>query len=115
MMFLFVYRWQSPAPVAKWDPKIINATQPLPACSQPPSAVTSIRTPDTMSEDCLYSNIFTPLSNDLPSASLLPVMIFIHGDDFQHGYASQSIYESECLVNTTNIVIALIQYRIGKF
>jgi carboxylesterase type B len=42
-------------------------------------------------------------------------MIFIHGGDFQFGYASQSIYESEHLVNTTNVIVALIQYRLGKY
>jgi carboxylesterase type B len=42
-------------------------------------------------------------------------MIFIHGGDFQFGYATESIYEAERLVNTTNIIVALIQYRIGKW
>jgi carboxylesterase type B len=67
-----------------------------------------------MSEDCLYLNIFTPLFNDSSSTSLLPVMIFIHGGGFQSGYASESIYEAEHIVNTTNIIVALIQYRLGK-
>ncbi|CAF1101918.1 unnamed protein product [Rotaria sordida] len=108
-------QWKPPVPVPKWDPKVINATQPAPACSQPASPITSIRTPNTMSEDCLYLNIFTPLSSNSLSTSLLPVMIFIHGGHFQFGDASQSIYESGHLVNTTNIIIALIQYRLGVF
>jgi hypothetical protein len=67
-----------------------------------------------MSEDCLYLNIFTPLANDSLSTSLLPVMIFIHGGGFQFGYSTESIYESEYIVNTTNVIVALIQYRLGK-
>ena len=67
-----------------------------------------------MSEDCLYLNIFTPLSSDIPSTDLLPVMLFIHGGDFQFGAVTEAIYECELLVNNTNIVIALIQYRLGK-
>ncbi|CAF0852745.1 unnamed protein product [Rotaria sordida] len=106
-------RWQSPVPITKWDPKVINATQPPPACSQPASVITTILTPSIMSEDCLYLNIFTPLSSDSPHTSLLPVMIFIHGGDFQFGWGSQSIFESERFVNTTNVIVALIQYRIG--
>jgi carboxylesterase type B len=68
-----------------------------------------------MSEDCLYLNIFTPLSNGSLSLSLLPVMIFIHDGHFQFGDASQSVYEAEHLVNTTNVIVALIQYRLGKY
>ncbi|CAF1382327.1 unnamed protein product [Rotaria sp. Silwood1] len=66
-----------------------------------------------MSEDCLYLKIFTPLSSNSLSPNLLPVMIHIHGGDFQFGDASQSIYESEHFVNTTNIIIVLVQYRLS--
>ncbi|UJR18219.1 hypothetical protein I4U23_005119 [Adineta vaga] len=66
-----------------------------------------------MSEDCLYLNIFTPLTSNLSSTNLLPVMIFIHGGGFQYGFASDPVHESERLVNNTNIIVALIQYRLG--
>lgn len=68
-----------------------------------------------MSEDCLYLNVFTPLSNDPPARANLSVMIFIHGGGFQAGYATDSTYEAEHLVNTTNVIIVLIQYRLGKY
>ena len=35
-IYLCLIRWQSPVPIAKWSPKIINATYPPPACPQPP-------------------------------------------------------------------------------
>ncbi|CAF1538202.1 unnamed protein product [Adineta ricciae] len=96
-------RWQSPVPITKWAPKIINATRPAPVCPQPPCppSTESIKCPtvSAMSEDCLYLNIFTPLTNNLSSAALLPVMIFIHGGDFQYLSPSDPIYESERLVN----------------
>lgn len=41
-------------------------------------------------------------------------MIFIPGGNFQYLDASIPVYESEHLVNTTNVVVALIQYRLGK-
>ena len=37
--------------------------------------------PSASSEDCLYLNIYAPT----PSNLLLPVMIFIHGGDFNFG------------------------------
>jgi carboxylesterase type B len=48
------------------------------------------------------------------SATPLPVMIFIPGGNFQYLDASIPVYESEHLVNTTNVIVALIQFRLGK-
>ena len=68
-----------------------------------------------MSEDCLYLNIFSPLITELPSTSRLrPVMIFIHGGGFQFGYASDPTFRAEHFVNTTNVIVALLQYRLGN-
>ena len=41
-------------------------------------------------------------------------MLFIHGGNFQFSDASIPIYEAERLVNDTNVIVALIQYRLGK-
>lgn len=49
------------------------------------------------------------------SASPLPVMIFIPGGNFQYLDASIPVYESEHLVNTTQVIVALIQFRLGKY
>ncbi len=48
------------------------------------------------------------------SASPLPVMIFIPDGNFQLLDASLPVYEAERLVNTIQIIVALIQYRLGK-
>jgi carboxylesterase type B len=60
-------------------------------------------------------NIFTPLSTQTPSSSPLPVMIFIPGGEFQYFDASEPVYNSERLVNTTNIIMAFVQYRLGEY
>ncbi|CAF1317591.1 unnamed protein product [Rotaria sp. Silwood1] len=106
-------RWNLPVPIAKWSPKVLNATTRAPACPQPScSGIPSILCPTVFDEDCLYLNIFTPLPKN-PSSTSLPVMIFIPGGNFQYLDASVPVYESERIVNTTNVVIALIQYRLG--
>ncbi|CAF3588773.1 unnamed protein product [Rotaria sp. Silwood1] len=107
-------RWNLPVPIAKWSPKVLNATTRAPACPQPScSGIPSILCPTVFDEDCLYLNIFTPLPKN-PSSTSLPVMIFIPGGNFQYLDASVPVYESERIVNTTNVVIALIQYRLGE-
>ncbi|CAF2515172.1 unnamed protein product [Rotaria sp. Silwood2] len=103
-------RWKRPVPIPKWAPRLINATQPAPACPQPPCSLPSILCPKIMSEDCLYLNVFTPLSND---SSLLPVMLYIAGGNFQFLDASIPVYEPQHFVNQTNVICVLIQYRLG--
>ncbi|CAF2497490.1 unnamed protein product [Rotaria sp. Silwood2] len=107
-------RWNRPAPISKWTPKVLNATTRAPACPQPPcGGIPSFLCPTIFSEDCLYLNIFTPLPSNSTSSPRLPVMIFIPGGNFQYLDASVPVYESERIVNTTNVIIALIQFRLG--
>lgn len=115
-------------PIAKWAPTAINATQPPPACPQPPCSLPSILCPkivsiatsnnvvfhisySQMSEDCLYLNVFTPLSNN---SGPLPVMLYIAGGNFQYLGASIPVYEPQHFVNQTNVICVLVQYRLGK-
>jgi carboxylesterase type B len=64
-----------------------------------------------MSEDCLYLNVFTPLSNN---SGPLPVMLYIAGGNFQYLGASIPVYEPQHFVNQTNVICVLVQYRLGK-
>lgn len=41
-------------------------------------------------------------------------MIFIPGGEFESLDASLPIYNSERLVNKTNVIIAFVQYRLGN-
>ena len=50
---------------------------------------------------------------NLTEGQLLPVLIFITGGNFQFLDASLPVYYPERFVNTTNVVVAFIQYRLG--
>lgn len=62
-----------------------------------------------ISEDCLYLNIYTP-ANRAPDAKL-PVMVWIHGGGFALG--SASAYDGSALAAYQDVVVVLIQYRLG--
>ena len=51
-------RWRAPGPAAPWT-GVRDATKFSPACMQPESERSGI-TRSTMSEDCLYLNVWTP-------------------------------------------------------
>ncbi|XP_031196986.1 acylcarnitine hydrolase-like [Mastomys coucha] len=65
--------------------------------------------PVSMSEDCLYLNIYTPAHAQ--EGSNLPVMVWIHGGALTVGMAS--MYDGSVLAATEGVVVVIIQYRLG--
>ncbi|XP_035317406.1 liver carboxylesterase isoform X2 [Cricetulus griseus] len=68
-----------------------------------------IMPPTSMSEDCLYLNIYTPAHAH--EGSNLPVMVWIHGGGLAIGMASMN--DGSILAATEDIVMVSIQYRLG--
>ncbi|XP_053740523.1 fatty acyl-CoA hydrolase precursor, medium chain-like isoform X1 [Synchiropus splendidus] len=62
-----------------------------------------------VSEDCLYLNIYTP-ANRTEDAKLA-VMVWIHGGGLSTGAASA--YDGSALTAYENVVVVVIQYRLG--
>ncbi|XP_032743528.1 acylcarnitine hydrolase-like [Rattus rattus] len=65
--------------------------------------------PVSMSEDCLYLNIYAPAHAH--EGSHLPVMVWIHGGALTVGMAS--MYDGSMLAATEDVVVVTIQYRLG--
>jgi para-nitrobenzyl esterase len=61
------------------------------------------------SEDCLYLNIFRPKDAD----TNLPVFVWIHGGGNVFGEAN--IYNASLLASKENMIVVVIQYRLGPF
>ncbi len=107
-------RWLPATSPAPWS-GIRDATNPAPGCPQrcslPPG-----HCPPATSEDCLYLNVFAPLtdSSSLKSSSLSPVMVFIHGGNFLEGMGTDSFYDGTTLVNRTgDLLLVTVNYRLG--
>ncbi len=101
-------RWHDPQPPTSWQ-GVRDATQYGSACVQPPSLFHI--PPSSMSEDCLYLNIWT--SNLHPSEPA-PVLVFIHGGAFIIGAGSQPSYDGANLA-VRGAVVVTINYRLGVF
>ncbi|XP_074695802.1 fatty acyl-CoA hydrolase precursor, medium chain isoform X2 [Strix aluco] len=62
-----------------------------------------------VSEDCLYLNVYTPVSTE--KKEKLPVFVWIHGGGLVFGAASS--YDGSALAAFDNVVVVTIQYRLG--
>ncbi|XP_061678945.1 cocaine esterase [Syngnathoides biaculeatus] len=109
-------RLARPQQVEPWQ-GVRDATKQPPMCIQHRQVLldvlkalggTAEEIPD-VSEDCLYLNIYTP-ANRAHDAKL-PVMVWIHGGGFTMG--SASMYEGSALAAYQDVVVVLIQYRLG--
>lgn len=105
-------RFSPPQPAEPWS-HVRDATAHPPMCLQSVEwldtieKLLSIQVPkQTASEDCLYLNVFTP-----DTKAKLPVMVWIHGGAFVLGGAS--MYDGSVLSAYGNVVVVVIQYRLG--
>lgn len=109
-------RLAPPQPPERWE-GVRDATKQPPMCIQSKEAVLDMlnklggllaEIPD-ISEDCLYLNIYTPAKR--ANNAKLPVMVWIHGGGFTLG--SASTYDGSALAAYQDVVVVLIQYRLG--
>ncbi len=106
-------RWRSPQPVKPWH-GLYTADLKRPSCMQP------MRGPDinhyfgaqTISEDCLYLNLWAP-AGARPGADL-PVVVWIFGGAFVIGSGNMPVYSGAHLARH-GVVYVAANYRVGVF
>uniref|UniRef100_A0A671N1P5 Carboxylic ester hydrolase n=1 Tax=Sinocyclocheilus anshuiensis TaxID=1608454 RepID=A0A671N1P5_9TELE len=104
-----------PQPAEKWD-GVRDATKQPPMCIQDRQSsvieleflAMDVEIPE-VSEYCLYLNIYTPVKPG--EDAKLPVMVWIHGGGLSLG--SASVYDGSVLSAYHDVVVVLIQYRLG--
>nr|XP_057931776.1 carboxylesterase 3 [Doryrhamphus excisus] len=103
---------QDPEP---WEGERDGTRQP-PMCIQDAEIVVNVSkvmsvqyTIPELSEDCLYLNVYTQA--EAKRGDKLPVMVWLHGGGLAIGAASQ--YDGAPLAAYENIVMVIIQYRLG--
>lgn len=128
-------RWTPPGPPAQWGANSRDTRAFGPECIQPRTrygsfvnqiidgmglsfverigariAISAQETPPE-SEDCLVLNVRT---GNLKGEEKQPVMVWLHGGAHQYGSGSQSLYQSNALVEK-GVVLVTINYRLGAF
>ena len=96
-------RWRPPQPHAPWF-SILEATQFANHCPQPDTPFGRA----SITEDCLFLNVFTPNSGNF--FLLRPVMVWIHGGSLLTGESDD--YDPTAMVND-GVIVVTINYRLG--
>lgn len=94
-------RWRAPQPVPHWN-GTRKADTFAPQCLQTIPGI-------TMSEDCLYLNVWTPAKT---ASAHVPVLVWIYGGGFSVGGTSVPTYSGEKLARK-GVVLVSISYRLG--
>uniref|UniRef100_A0A452J272 Carboxylic ester hydrolase n=1 Tax=Gopherus agassizii TaxID=38772 RepID=A0A452J272_9SAUR len=108
-------RFSPPQPAEPWI-SVRDATSFPPACLQDQAMLEKFeeifstkQLNFSISEDCLYLNIYTPAHSN--EKAKLPVLVWIHGGALLMGGAS--MYDGSALSAYENLVVVTIQYRLG--
>ncbi len=103
-------RWKAPQPAAKWD-GVRKADHFSHMPMQKRIYNDMIFRADSMSEDCLYLNVWTPSKTGEDN---LPVLVYFYGGGFSAGDGSEGRYDGESLAQR-GIVTVTVNYRLGIF
>jgi len=101
------FRWRPPQPVKPWE-GLRDATEYCADCPQrtwPGSTA-------TVSEDCLFLNVWAPAT--ATKDSKLPVMVWLHGGGFTGGSGAGPGSAGDAFAKQ-GILLATINYRLGRF
>jgi para-nitrobenzyl esterase len=74
--------------------------------------VTAVGGTETMSEDCLVLNVWTPGTG---RASKRPVMVWLHGGAYTNGSSGYTIYDGANLARKHDVVIVGVNHRLNVF
>eukprot|EP00929_Paragymnodinium_shiwhaense_P010159 TRINITY_DN11466_c0_g1_i2.p1 TRINITY_DN11466_c0_g1~~TRINITY_DN11466_c0_g1_i2.p1 ORF type:complete len:593 (+),score=116.81 TRINITY_DN11466_c0_g1_i2:56-1834(+) len=103
-------RFEPPQPKKPWQPEVLRAVDFGPACMHP-----SGYRPESVAEDCLYLNVFTPKRKVL-EGSPKPVLVWLHGGGYTVGAGSDTHKEDvQEMVLTHEVIVVSINYRLGVF
>ncbi|RZC37209.1 neuroligin-4, Y-linked, partial [Asbolus verrucosus] len=91
--------------------QLLQAVDFGPACPQPARYTGATKGIRDMDEDCLYLNIYKPLTTDAEVGQKFPVMVYIHGGDFIRG--ASNTFPGHIMATFYNVVVITINYRLG--
>jgi para-nitrobenzyl esterase len=114
-------RWRAPLPPDAWA-DTLDALAFASSCARPgwASATYGSASDESVvgSEDCLYLNLWAPRAEPdtvVAGAALLPVMVWLAGDDDGFGAAAPRRRDGARLAGSQGVVVVTFGHRLGPF
>ncbi|MBT0568659.1 carboxylesterase/lipase family protein [Williamsia sp. CHRR-6] len=105
-------RWRAPVAPTPWS-GVRDVRTFGPAAPQPDLPVMPLGDSVAKSEDCLSLNVWA--SSSIPPGQTRPVMVWVHGGAYVLGASSQPLYDGRSLVESGEVVLVTVNYRLGAF
>ena len=111
-------RFQKPLEAKNWtgvlDTNSYGAMAPQPQRPETSARklISSWHIPQSMSEDCLVLNVWTP---DLNLQARRPVLVWIHGGGFYSGSGASAVYDGANLARKGDVVVVTLNHRLNIF
>jgi len=90
-----------------------DATAFGPVCPQPENPAIPLGEGIVQDEDCLSLNVWAPERTHETGEAPRPVMVWLHGGAYTFGSSSQPLYDATSLVDTGDVVVVTLNYRLG--
>jgi para-nitrobenzyl esterase len=103
-------RFLPPEPAASWS-GVRDALDYGPSCPQTSARPEGWSQEPSLSEDCLYLNVWTPACD----GKARPVMVWLHGGGFSIGSGSWPVYDGAALAQRGDVVVVTVNHRLGIF
>ncbi|WP_461637079.1 carboxylesterase/lipase family protein [Labilibaculum euxinus] len=104
-------RWKAPQPLDNWDG--ILETKKFGAKPVQTNVYGDMKSrSESMSEDCLYLNVWTPAKKG--DGKELPVLVYFYGGGFLAGDGSEPRYDGAAMAQK-GIVVVTVNYRLNIF
>lgn len=97
-------RFEKPVPPAPWT-EVLDAFDYGAAAPQ-------TRDLGTMSEDCLFLNVWTP---GIADGAARPIMVYFHGGAYNSGSGSSPLYDGRRLCEKGDVVVVTVNHRLNAF
>jgi len=104
------FRWQAPQPAEDWK-GVLSTKKFGPKPVQIPVWGDMNSRSDTMSEDCLYLNVWTPA---MKGEKGLPVLVYFYGGGYVAGDGAEPRYDGASMAKK-GIVTLTVNYRLNIF
>lgn len=104
-------RFRNPKPIEPWQ-GVLSAVAAKADCMQ--KNFLQPEWPVTGSEDCLYLNVYTPRQH-ASVGEYFPVIFYIFGGGLFSGSAHPSVMGPEYFMDTQEVIVVTINYRLGPF